>query len=386
MAILRQLILAIVVLAGTAWAWAQYVPSAVPVLERIGVADLLGVAEADDAAPARRSWGGGGPAGVIVAPVVQGVIDNRIEAIGDGRALRSVTLRPEVTGRITDLAITGGEFVEAGTVVLRLDDESQRIALERARLVHAEAEADAERLEQLGGTGAVSAVRLREARLALRTAALELEEAEYELTRRTLRSPIAGWIGVLDIAQGDRVSADDPIATVTDRSAILIDFRVPERVVGRIEPGRAISARPLGIPDLVLDGEVSAVDTVVDSTSRTLRVKGRVDNSADRLRAGMAFEVTLRFQGDTLPAVDPLSVQWSADGSFVWAVRDEKAVRVPVLIRQRDATQVIVEADLAPGDLVVTEGVQGLRPGAELRITGSGQGAQAAIDAPAKRL
>ena len=63
-------------------------------------------------------------------------------------------------------------------------------------------------------------------------------------------------------------------------------------------------------------------------------------------------------------------MQWSSEGSYVWAVREDKAQRVPVTIRQRDADRVLVDGDLAPGDLVVTEGVQTLRPGAEVAIAG----------------
>lgn len=387
MAILRQLILGVLVLGGTLWAWGNFVPSSVPYLERLGIADLLGVEAVAEEGGEGRRWGSRGPAAVVAAPVETGVIDDRIEAIGDGRALRAVTLRPEVTGRITALPLSGGQYVEEGTVVLELDRETQRIALERARLVFAEAQADAERLAQLGTTGAVTEVRLREARLALETAELALEEAEYNLDRRTVRAPISGWMGVIDVDVGDRVAADDVISTITDRSAIIVDFRVPERAVLRVTPGTEMTARPLGLTDKTLTGTIQAVDTVIDSTSRTMRVKGRVENADDLLRAGMAFEVTLRFPGESLPSVDPISVQWSADGSYVWAVREGRATLVPIRIRQRDADRVIVEAELEPGELVVTEGVQNLRPGAEVRVVGGGEseGAQASIQPVAER-
>ncbi|MFP4405103.1 MAG: efflux RND transporter periplasmic adaptor subunit, partial [Rhodosalinus sp.] len=91
-------------------------------------------------------------------------------------------------------------------------------------------------------------------------------------------------------------------------------------------------------------------------------------NDDNRLRAGMAFAVTLRFPGETMAAVDPLAVQWAAEGSYVWAVRDGAVQRVAVTIRQRDAGRVLVEGELAPGEPVVTEGVQNLRPGAEVRM------------------
>ncbi len=381
MAIIRQLVLSCAVIAAALYAWIAYVPAAGPILERTGIAGLLGIEVAEaDTGGGGRNWGGGGPSDVIVAAVTEGAVDDRIEAIGDGRALRSVTLRPEVSGQIRAIPVDGGSYVEQDSVVLQLEDEAERIAIERARLMLDEARDDAERLEQLGDSGAVTQVRLREARLALRTAELALDQAQYDLDQRTIRAPISGWVGVLDIAVGDRLTGQDVIGTITDRSSILIDFRVPERAVGQVSLGKEITARPLGLPDLNLSGQVSAIDNVVESASRTLRVQGRVANDEDRLRAGMAFEVELRFPGETLPAVDPLSVQWSSEGSYVWVVREEKAVRVPIMIRQRNADSVVVEADLQTGDQVVTEGVQNLRPGADVRVVPDEQATAALRD------
>lgn len=82
----------------------------------------------------------------------------------------------------------------------------------------------------------------------------------------------------------------------------------------------------------------------------------------------MAFRIALEFTGAEFPAVDPLAIQWGAEGAFVWAVREGRALRLPIRILQRNADAVLVEADFAPGDLVVTEGVQSLRPGAEVQL------------------
>jgi RND family efflux transporter MFP subunit len=381
MRILRQIVLSVLVLASTVWLWVAYVPSAAAFLDRIGVADVLGleIAEAE-AGQGGRGFGQRGPAQVVAAEVTEGALNDRVEAIGDGRALRSATLRAEVSGEVVEVALDIGGHVEAGTVILRLDDEAERIALERARLMLADARDDAERVGRLQDTGSVTEVRLREARLALRTAELELREAEYQLERRTIHAPFAGWVGLIDVAIGDRLSASDEVATLTDRSEILIDFRVPERAVGLVEPGMPLEARPLGISGPPLSGEVHAVDNVIDRASRTLRVQGRLDNDDDRLRAGMAFAVALRFPGETMAAVDPLAVQWAAEGSYVWAVRDGAVQRVAVTIRQRDAGRVLVEGDLTPGDTVVVEGVQSLRPGAEVTVANR---AEARAEAPA---
>ena len=81
-----------------------------------------------------------------------------------------------------------------------------------------------------------------------------------------------------------------------------------------------------------------------------------IENTDDMLRAGMSFQVAMKFPGDTYPSVNPLSVQWGTDGAFVWAIKDGKAKRTPVRIIQRNTESVLVEADLTDEDLVVTEG------------------------------
>jgi hypothetical protein len=100
----------------------------------------------------------------------------------------------------------------------------------------------------------------------------------------------------------------------------------------------------------------------------------------------MSFQVTMEFPGDVFPAVDPLAVQWGASGAFVWVVRDGKAVRTDVRVIQRNTDTVLVEAEIFPGDIVVTEGVHAVRNGAPVtiaRTNGIPEPAPAAAATPA---
>ncbi len=364
----RQIILLVIVLAGGLFIWVVYVPESRPLLEKTGLPALLGIEmpeTIEEAAGSGRP--DGGTAKVFTEMAVEQAMADRITSIGDGRALRSVTVRSNAVGVITDLALASGRRVEAGAVIARLQDETEKIALEQAQIILDEARIDEQRVKQLQTSGAVSDVRLRETETALRNAELALREAEFNLSQRQVVAPISGWVGIIGVEQGDRVNSQDVIATITDRSAILIDFRVPERVVGKIGIGQVVEVTPLAQRDLVLEGEIETIDTVVDRASRTLLVRAQVRNADDRLRAGMAFSVSLSFPGETLLSIAPLAVQWSRDGPFVWVVREGKAVKVAVTIAQRNSDSVLVTSDdLAAGDAVVTEGVQSLREGAEV--------------------
>lgn len=376
----RQLILLIIVVAGGLYVWVAHIPQSRPLLDKLGLFDLLGI-EMPDAettqSGARR--GRGGATKVVTEEAVERAIADRITAIGDGRALRSVTVRSNAVGVITDLTLASGQRVEAGAVIARLEDEAEQIAMAQAQLQLDEARKEEQRVKQLQTRGAVTEVRLSETENAVRSAELGLREAEFNLSQREVVAPISGWVGIIDISQGDRVNSQDILATITDRSEILIDFRVPERVVGKIAQGQGIDVTPLGLRNATLKGEIATIDTVVDRSSRTMRVRGKVRNADDLLRAGMAFSVSLSFPGETLLSIAPLSVQWSSDGPFVWVVRDGKAMNVKVTIEQRNSDSVLVKSDgLTAGDAVVTEGVQTLRDGAEVLPTGPRESVNAA--------
>lgn len=383
MSFLRQTVLSLLVLAGALYVWIGYVPAAAPLLERLGVLDVLGIEGSEprpeNADDANRAWGGGGPTPVIVSEVVDRSIADRVTAIGDGRALKAVTVRSEAVGRITDIPLEAGGRVEAGDVMVQLENEAETIALERARIMLDNAREDADRVSRLEDTGAVTEVRARETVLAVRTAELELRQAQFDLEQRRIVAPISGWVGIVDLEVGDRIAGQEAIVTITDRSRILIDFQVPERVIGQMTVGMPIEVTPLGLRDVTISGEISAIDTVVDRASRTLRVQGRVKNDDDRLRVGMAFSVALTFPGESLLSVDPLALQWSSDGAYVWAVRDGKAQQVAVRIRQRNSDVVLVEGELEHGEFVVTEGVQSLRPGAEVSVEGQSEARQVGL-------
>ncbi|MCC6002362.1 MAG: efflux RND transporter periplasmic adaptor subunit [Pararhodobacter sp.] len=373
--IIGQAVGLVVVLTIGIVAWAIWLPSSHPLLDRVGLLSPLQRAGVPLAAAPEAAGGGRGgppggfargPAAVIVEPADSAALQDRIAAIGTGAALRSVVVAPEAAGRVVEVVVSPGAYVEAGELLLRLDSAAEEIARDRAQITLEEAQETARRVERLRESGTASEVQLRDASLALRNAELGLRQAELDLSRRRVDAPISGWIGLLDVEVGAQLSTTSQLARIDDRSALLVDFRVPERMVGRLRPGDPLVLTPLARRDMAVEGHVRVIDSRVDETARNLRIQAEIPNEDDFLRAGMAFAIEMNFTGDTLPAVDPLAIQWSAEGSFVWAVRDGRAERVPVRIAQRSGNRVLLRGALEPGESIVLEGVQNLRPGAEV--------------------
>ena len=384
MRIWKQALVSIAVLAAAGVVWVRSFPEAAVVLERAGIG-AASLARDNDAIR-----GGDGPRGavpvVLGAPVAEATINDSVSAIGDGRAARSVTITPYVAGRVAAIEVASGDFVSAGAALVRLDSEAEKIALDRARLVAEDAAAALARSRELRESGAVNEVTLLQSELAAEQATLAIRDAELALDHRVVRAPFDGWVGILGVDIGDQVTTATEVATLDDRSRILVDFRIPERFVGQVRVGAPVSARALALVGGPITGEVVTLDSRVSVDTRTLRVRASFDNADDVLRAGMSFAITLRFPGDTLAAVDPLAVQWSADGSYVWVSDGGTARQVPVRIVQRNNDAVLVDAALAPGTKVVTQGVQLLRPGLPFRFEGEAPDAtpESTADDPAQ--
>ncbi|MBX3598010.1 MAG: efflux RND transporter periplasmic adaptor subunit [Rhizobiaceae bacterium] len=370
MAAWKQLVLAFAILVAAGLLAFTFVPQTRQVLAGLGF-DVAPITQTQGESAGRGGAGNRGPSEVVAAPVATATINDRLSAIGTGQAKASVVVNPFAAGRIVEIAVGPGTKVEVGAVLAKLDADSEEIALDRARLSVEDANTKLERVRSLRSTNTATAVQLADAELALSNAKLEERDADLALSRRVIRSPIAGVVGILPIETGDYVTTQTDIATIDDRTSIKVDYWVPERFASEIKVGQAVVASPVARPGDVLQGTVTAVDNRLDQTSRTMRVQATIPNDEDRLRAGMSFRVAMEFAGDTYPAVEPLAIQWGSDGAFVWVVRDDKAERVPVRIIQRNTETVLVQGSLKEGEMVVTQGIHLVRPGGALRIAGS---------------
>lgn len=316
--------------------------------------------------------GGAGSRATLVAvrPVENATVNDRLNAIGSGEAIQSVVVMPQATGTIDEILVKSGQKVKKGDVLARLDDDEQLIERDKAQVALRSA---VEKSSSYKNLQSVARLDVLDAQIAEEAAKLAVSTAEFNLRRRNIVAPIDGIAGIVAVNVGDNVTTQTSIVTLDDRSEILVDFYAPERFVTAVELGAPIEATSISRPGQVFKGVIDSIDNRVDAASRTVRVRARIDNAEDMLRAGMSFQVSMRFSGNTYPAVDPLSVQWDAEGAYVWRISDEKAHKVRVSVVQRNPDAVLVKADLKPGDRIVTEGLQRVREGQGVRIQGEPQ-------------
>jgi RND family efflux transporter MFP subunit len=308
---------------------------------------------------------------VLVAAVGEEQDAVVIEAIGTARAVRSVTLFPQAAGEILEFPVQTGALVEKDAVLMRLDSRTLELNVRVAETRAKEAESALARAKKLKENNVRSSANVDDAEIIFQRAKLEVSQAKEALADRTTRAPFAGIIGIPKVEIGDRVTTATEIITLDDRSTLLVEFEIAERYLSRLAVNMPLTASTPTFPDRPVDGQIDKIDSRVDPVSRTVLVRAAFPNSEDLLRPGMSFFVKLPLPGPTLASVPELALQWQDGKSFVWRIRDGAAERVDVASRRRLNSKVLIEGDITPGDIVVVEGVQRLRPGRAVEISGS---------------
>lgn len=300
----------------------------------------------------------------------------RVEVVGTASARQSAVIYPETSGQVTEILFEAGDRVEAGTALLQLESEEERLAVRLAQVEVDQARQLLARYRRIEDTGAVSAAQIDEARTALDAAGIDLESAQLALDKRRVVAPFAGYTGLTDVDAGARINADTVITNLDDRSVLRIDFEVPEEVFGQVSRGDVIPVTAFSRPDQPETATVRTVNSRIDPDRRVFTVRAEIPNEDDRLRPGMSFRVRFETLGEALPAVPETAILWGGNGSYVWAIEDGQATRRSVTIVTRQPGRVLVRADLAEGSSIVAEGVQKVREGTPVTdVADTGPGA-----------
>jgi len=348
--------------------------------------------------------GGGGRRGpastVAVAAATTTDLPIIIDALGTVKPAATVTVRPQVSGVITQVLFREGQVVQRGQTLVQIDprpyqmallqaqgnqtrDEAQlaaaRLTLSRYQTLLAqdsiarqEVDTQAATVKQLEGT-------VMSDRAAVGTARLNLGFAR-------IVAPVSGRVGLRVTDVGNYIGAGDAngVAVITTVSPIDVEFTVPQDDVPRIaaRQGRA------NVPVIALDrtrtqtldrGTFSTLDNLVDTGTGTVKAKARFPNAANALFPSQF--VNVRMELDTIKGavvVPATAVRQSSDGSFVWLLNADKTVsKTPVKTGQATGVQVQITEGLKAGDKVITEGGDRLRDGGKVQLPGArpqGQG------------
>jgi membrane fusion protein, multidrug efflux system len=381
----------------------------------IGAAYYLANRPPADAVPGTRPGGGpGGPAGarpgggrpggagaststgptvtVGMAVAQRADVPVILDALGTVTPVTTVTLRPQVSGVMTDVLFSEGQTVKKGEVIARIDprpyeqalmqaqgtrvrDEAQlqaaRVTLERYRtlltqdsIARQDVDTQAALVKQLEGTVLTDKASEASAKLNL------------DYTRVT--APVTGRIGLRTVDPGNYVAAGATtgIAVITQMNPIDIQFSLPQDRIPEIQSRMAAKAR-LEVTALdrnrstTLDiGVFSALDNVVDVTTGTVKAKARFANDKLALFPSQFVNVKLLLRTiDGAVVVPVTALRTSGTGNYVYVINEDRTVSQRVVQRGDSTVESVVITDgLKEGERVVTEGGDRLKDGSRVQL------------------
>lgn len=305
---------------------------------------------------------------VVLTPLELQPYADILRAIGRADALRSANVIAKVAGEVIETNLTANDQVEAGDVLMQLDPRSEAFNLEIAQAELDQATETVERYARLQGSGnsTVTDVTLSDAKVAQRLAEANVGLAQIALEDRSIRAPISGKLGLSDIVVGDVLPANSTIVTIDDAKSLLVEFELPERSIGLLSKQQEVLANTPTFVGRTFAGEIVSFDSRIDDVTRSVTVKARIENPDAQLWPGMTFAIRVIHESDPLAVLPATAITWSRSGSSVWVDHDGTAEHVAVTILFRRGDLVWIEADIAPGVQIVTEGAQKLRAGSRI--------------------
>lgn len=316
--------------------------------------------------------GAGGGMGVAAVAVAPHAFTDGVRAIGTAQARESIVITPKVADTIRAIRFESGQRVRLGQVLVEMSSVEQAADVAQARAANDAAQEELRRFQELYDRGFASQARIDAVRAAADAARARFEAGASRAADRTIRAPFAGIVGLRTASPGQYMRPGDQIGTLDDVAEIKLDFDVPETQLARLSPGVEISARTAAFPDRAFDGRIATVDSRVDPATRTVRVRALLPNQDETLRPGMLMTVEVRSNPREALAVPEIALLEQAGGTFVYRANPTENGHVVEQVRIDVGTRVGGMAEVLSGleanDLVITEGVQSVRPGMPVRL------------------
>jgi membrane fusion protein, multidrug efflux system len=339
-----------------AW-WYQHKPGkAVP--------ESVSAPEAE-AKPARGAAGSDRPPSVEVARVETVRFTDDAQAVGSLRSRQSVVLKPEVSGRVTQLNFRDGEKVRRGQLLVQLDDQLPLAQLQQARAELSIAQANHKRNQELVSQNFISKRSVDESAANLEVAQAKLALARATADRLRILAPFDGIAGIRNVNVGDYLKDGAEIVNIEDLEAILVDFRLPERFQTKAQRGQTALVELDALPGRKYTAVIQAIDPLVDANGRSIGLRGCIDNRKLELRPGMFARITAVFgERENARVIPEEAIVPQGARQFVIRLVDgpdqdtKIAQRVEVKVGIRRPGRVEITEGLQPGDVVVTAGQQ----------------------------
>lgn len=306
---------------------------------------------------------------VRVQNVAVHTLAEQVESVGTTLANQSIDITAKVSETLSKIHFEDGQFVQQGDLLVELTNDAEASRLAEAQASANDARRQFARLEELSKNKLVSTTDLEVARTAMQTAEARLDGVLVNMSDRVVRAPFTGLLGFRQVSAGSLISPGTVITTLDDISIIKLDFTVPEAYLAAIHPGLNIHAQSVVYEGRDFPGEVRVVGSRIDPVTRSVQVRAEIDNGDAALRPGMLMTIKLDIDTHDAMVVPEEAVMVDRNVQYVMVLNDNDTVRRAELqLGRREPGIVEVLSGLTPGDRVVVEGANNLRPGQKVKV------------------
>lgn len=321
---------------------------------------------------AQPKGGGQGPTPVIIARAYEDKFVDRAEAIGTLKANETITLASTVTETVTAVNFEDGQRVKKGDVLVEMTDSEEKALLDQQRAVVREAERQLNRTKDLMKTGAASGSVLDERQRTYSSARAGLAALQSRLQDHIIVAPFDGVVGLRNISVGALLQPGTKITTLDDDSIMKLDFSVPSVFLPTLKTGVDIVARAKGFTQ-AFNGKISAIDSQVDETSRSVIVRAIIPNEEGVLKPGLLMTVELLRNPRDAVAIPETAIIPEGAKTYVFVVDETAspptAVKREVTIGTRRVGDVEITENMKAGEAVITQGTMTAKNGGAVSIT-----------------
>lgn len=262
-----------------------------------------------------------------------------IEAIGTVSAVSGVDLTVETTGIVKDIAFHANQKVEAGALLLQLDDEVERADLDSAKAQAAVDQLALKRAQELQKRGVGSDSTLDNAQAQAAASAAQVAKLQAVLDQKQITAPFAGTAGIPKIDLGQYLAPGTAVVTLQDLDTMRVDFTVPEQQFPMLKIDQPVKIG-MSDDDLPFTGKIKGINPKIDPTSRLVSVRAEVANPDGKLTPGQFAQVRVELpKEDGVLAVPQTALTSSLYGDYVFVVEPAKSKDKPAAADEKDAAK-----------------------------------------------
>jgi membrane fusion protein (multidrug efflux system) len=308
---------------------------------------------------------------VDVVALERGTIESALRFSATLEAERDVQVLAEAQRRVVELRVEEGDGVKAGALLIRLQDDEQRSALNKAEIELRQATREFNRQKSLFDQSLVSEQVFNDSASVFDQAEIAVDDARRNLTYTEVRSPFAGVVTERLVNVGDHVTLNQPLFRIIDFDSIVARIYVPQKELPSLVPGLAARVTADAVGGASLAGTVDRIAPVVDPGTGTVKVTVAIPHQ-EGLRPGLYVEVELvTAVHENALLLPKRAVVYDNDQLFVFRLGDERRVeRIKIQPVLEDVDSIEPASGLSEGDQIVVAGQASLKDGALVRLPG----------------